>query len=104
MIRVSVMYPYSDGARFDAEYYAKRHMDMVRKDFKAHGLVDIRVDKGFVGPKPKSPPIYACIGTLTFETMEGYKEAFRQHGAELFADIPNFTDIEPVVQVNEAVL
>ena len=104
MIRVSVMYPYREGARFDAQYYAEKHMQMAREAFKGHGLVDIRVDKGFVGPKPKSPPIYACIGTLTFETMDGYKAAFREHGAKLFEDIPNFTDIEPVVQVNEAVL
>ncbi|HKI98688.1 MAG TPA: EthD family reductase [bacterium] len=104
MIRVSVMYPYRDGARFDVAYYAKQHMDMTREAFANHGLVDIRVDKGFVGPKPKSPPIYVCIGTLTFETMDNYKEAFREHGERLFADIPNFTDITPVVQVNEAVL
>jgi uncharacterized protein (TIGR02118 family) len=57
-----------------------------------------------VGPRPKSPPIYVCIGTLTFNSMDDYKEAFRVHGAKLFADIPNFTDIEPVVQVNEAVV
>lgn len=104
MIRVSVMYPHREGARFDADYYAHKHMAMTREAFKGHGLLDIRVDKGFVGPKPKSPPIYACVGTLTFETMEDYKEAFRQHGKELFEDIPNFTDIEPVVQVSEAVL
>jgi uncharacterized protein (TIGR02118 family) len=103
MIRVSVMYPQREGARFDVAYYAKQHMDMARAAFKAHGLVDIRVDKGFVGPKPKSPPIYVCMATLTFETLDGYKEAFRVHGPKLFADIPNFTDIEPVVQVNEAV-
>ena len=104
MIRVFVMYPHSEGARFDTNYYAKQHMDMVREAFKDHGLVDIRVDRGVAGPKPKSPPIYACVGTLTFETLEGYKEAFREHGKRLFEDIPNFTDIEPVVQVNEVVL
>jgi uncharacterized protein (TIGR02118 family) len=104
MIRVNVMYPHREGGRFDVEYYAKQHMPMAREAFQGHGLVDIRVDKGFVGPKPKSPPIYVCIGTLTFESMAGYKEAFREHGAQLFADLPNFTDIEPVVQVNEAVL
>ena len=103
MIRVFVMYPHGEGARFDAQYYAGQHMDMVREAFKDQGLVDIRVDQGFVGPKPKSPPIYACVGTLTFETMEGYKAAFREHGKRLFEDIPTFTDIEPIVQVNKAV-
>jgi uncharacterized protein (TIGR02118 family) len=104
MIRVSVMYPHREGARFDVQYYAKNHMDMVRKAFKEHGLVDIRVDKGLVGGQPKTPPPYVCIGTLTFETMDGYKDAFRTHGKALFEDIPNFTDIQPEVQVNEVVL
>ena len=104
MIRVSVMYPHRQGARFDVAYYAGQHMAMAREAFKTYGLVDIRVDKGFVGPTPKSPPLYVCISTLTFETLQGYKDAFRSHGARLLADLPNFTDIEPVVQVNEAVL
>ncbi len=104
MIRVSVMYPYREGARFDVQYSANQHMDMARAAMKEHGLLDIRVDKGFVGTKSKSPPVYVCIATLTFETMAGYKEGFRIHGPHLVEDLPNFTDIEPVVQVNEAIL
>jgi len=104
MIRVYVMYPRREGARFDAAYYAKQHMDMVRTAFDGYGLLDIRVDKGLVGNTSKSQPDYVCVGTLTFETMDGYKRAFRDHGAPLMADVPNFTDIQPVVQVNEAVL
>ena len=104
MIRVSVMYPHAKGARFDVAYYAGKHMDMARKAFARHGLIDIRVDRGLVGPQPKSPPTYLCVGTLTFESMAGYKEAFREHGAALMADLPNFTDIQPLVQVSEGVL
>ena len=104
MIRVHVMYPYREGARFDAQYYATQHMDMARKAFAGYGLVDIRVDRGLVGNVPKSPPSYICVGTLTFETMDGYKRAFREKGAPLMADLPNFSDVEPVVQVCEALL
>lgn len=104
MIRVSVMYPHRDGARMDAAYYAKQHMDMARKAFEGYGLLDIRVDRGLVGPQPKSSPTYCCVGTLTFKTMDGYKQAFREQGAALMADLPNFTDIEPIVQVSEVLL
>jgi hypothetical protein len=31
MIRVSVLYPNSQGASFDMEYYLKTHLPMVRK-------------------------------------------------------------------------
>jgi uncharacterized protein (TIGR02118 family) len=104
MIRVYVMYPHRDGARFDVAYYAKQHMDMARSAFTEFGLVDIRVDRGLVGSTPKSPPDYVCVGTLTFKSMEDYKRAFRERNAPLMADLPNFTDIQPVVQVSEAVL
>jgi uncharacterized protein (TIGR02118 family) len=104
MVRVYVMYPHRAGARFDVEYYAKTHMDMVRKAFADYGLVDIRVDKGVMGGSSKAAPTYACVGTLTFKSMDDYKSAFRERGAPLLADIPNFTDIQPVVQVSEAVL
>lgn len=104
MIRVSVRYPYRDGARFDVAYYAGPHMDAARKAFADFGLVGVTVERGLVGHAPKSPPAYVCMASLTFETMDGYKRAFQTHGAELMADLPNFTDIQPVVQVNEVVL
>lgn len=104
MIRVNVLYPYREGARFDADYYAKTHMDMVREAFGSHGLVSITVERGLVGGQPKSPPLYVGIGRLDFETMDGYKAAFREHGERLLADVPNFTDIQPLVQVSEVVL
>lgn len=30
MIKVNVMYPYAEGARFDHAYYRDRHMPMVK--------------------------------------------------------------------------
>jgi uncharacterized protein (TIGR02118 family) len=30
MIKVNVMYPYTEGARFDHAYYCDRHMPMVK--------------------------------------------------------------------------
>jgi uncharacterized protein (TIGR02118 family) len=104
MVRVYVMYPHRAGARFDVDYYATTHMGMVRKAFDGYGLLDIRVDKGLIGGSPKAQPPYVCVGTLTFQSMDAYKSAFREHGAPLMADLPNFTDIQPVVQVSEAVL
>lgn len=104
MVRVHVMYPHREGARFDVEYYAKSHMDLVREAFAGYGLVDVRVDEGVFAGSSRQPPVYTCVGTLTFETLEQYKAAFREKGEPLLADIPNFTDIEPVVQVSEAVV
>ncbi len=104
MIRVSVLYPEQDGSRFDMDYYTERHMGMVRERFAPHGLQGIQVERGLSGGRPGSPPAYRCIATLTFETMEHYKAAFKEHGAALMEDVPNFTDITPQIQVGEVVL
>ena len=36
-----------------------------------------------------------------FETIEDFIEAFSPHAAELQGDIVNYTDIQPIIQINE---
>ena len=45
MIKVSVMYPYTAGARFDHAYYRERHMPMMKQRLGAACLY-YTVDKG----------------------------------------------------------
>jgi len=66
MYKVSVMYPYQEGARFDIEYYRTTHMQLVEKHLKPLGLIKTGVDKGISGGGDAPPP-YACIGHLYFE-------------------------------------
>jgi hypothetical protein len=39
---------------------------------------------------------------ISFATMDDLKKAL-DSGGELFADIPNFTDIRPTVQISEVI-
>ena len=45
MIKVNVMYPYTEGARFDHAYYRDRHMPMV-KDKLGSACAYTTVEKG----------------------------------------------------------
>jgi len=45
--------------------------------------------------------MFACTGNLYFNTVADFQQAMAAHGAELQADIPNFTDIMPQLQINE---
>src|SRR5262249_11372476 len=49
MIRVSVLYPTSEGKKFDVDYYVNKHMKLVRERLTAFGLVRTEVDKGVAG-------------------------------------------------------
>ena len=99
MIRVSVMYPHKEGARFDHEYYATKHMAIVRGIGDA--LKKIEVDKGLGGGMPGAPAPFVSVGHLYFDSMESFQAGFAKIGAQAMADIPNFTDIQPQVQVAE---
>lgn len=93
MIRVSVMYPKTDGATFDYDYYATTHMGLVREHMP--GVVRTEVDRAIDGP-------YIAVGQLYFESMEALGAAMAAPGVpQVMADIPNFTNTAPAMQVAE---
>jgi uncharacterized protein (TIGR02118 family) len=100
MVLVSVLYPNKPGSRFDARYYVDRHIALVKQRWTEMGLADVRLLRG-LGAPGGDPATYQVIALLTFESAEKLDQAIAAHGGEIFADIPNFTDVQPVVQVNE---
>lgn len=48
MIKVTVMYPYAEGARFDHTYYRERHMPLVKARL-GNACAYYTVDKGLAG-------------------------------------------------------
>jgi uncharacterized protein (TIGR02118 family) len=101
MILVTVLYPDQPGARFDERYYLDTHTPLVQQRWGAMGLSDLRPMRGLGTPDGVAAP-YRVITLLTFDSAEALQRAVAAHGAEIFGDIPKFTDITPVVQVNEA--
>lgn len=99
---ISVMYPSADGATFDETYYMQTHMKLVRERWGSMGLRHATVLRGVKGPDGAAPT-YSTMALLDFESLEQFKAAAAAHGKEIFADIPNFTTAQPVVQFNEGV-
>ncbi len=104
MIRISVMYPAGEGKKFDYDYYAKKHMPLVKQRLTGGGLRRLEVDRGVAGGAPGAPAPYAAMGHLYFDSVEAFQKAMAPHGKELFADVPNFTNITPQVQIGEVIL
>jgi uncharacterized protein (TIGR02118 family) len=100
MVKVSVMYPRQDGARFDFQYYRINHMELVKKRLTPYGLVKTGVERGVSGGADLPAP-YVCIGHLYFEEKEGYDKGMAEWASLLKGDIPNFTDITPIRQISE---
>ena len=102
MIKVSVFYPNSPGAKFDMTYYTTRHMPMVQKKIAA--CKGIAAEQGLAGGSPGSAATYIAIGHLLFDSVEAFESGFALHGAEIVADIPNYTNTRPVIQISEITL
>jgi uncharacterized protein (TIGR02118 family) len=100
MTVISVFYPAADDARFDFGYYMGTHIPLVQRLWSDRGLQEVRVLKGSAG-LGGTGPAYLLVALLTFESVEAFQAAAAEHGGEIFADIPNFTDTSPVLQLNE---
>ena len=100
MIKVSVLYPKTDSSSFVMDYYCNSHIPMVREKLGA-ALKNVAVDGGLGGGAPDSPPPYAAIGHLYFDSVDDFQSSFGPHAEAIMADIPNYTDVEPVIQVSD---
>ena len=92
MIKVSVMYPKTEDSTFDMEYYKTAHMDIVRNGMKP---LRIEIDQAVDGP-------YMAIGHLYFDSLEALG-ASPDGAAAAAADVPNFSNVESVMQISEVV-
>ena len=99
MIKVSVLYPNNDSASFDMDYYCNSHIPMV-KDKLGDACKDVSVEGGLGGGEPDSPPPYVAMGHFYFDTVEEFQAAFGPHAAAIMGDIPNYTTVDPVIQIS----
>ena len=102
MIRVMVLYPQAEGARFDHDYYEGRHMPFLREKLEPLGMIRAEVDRGLPSG-PDQPASFVAVAHLIFETPEQFQKALESVGDEIMADIPNYTDIQFQLQVSEMV-
>ena len=103
MIKVSVFYPNEEGKKFDMLYYLNNHIPMIQEKLGT-ALKGGAVDQGLAGASPGSPATYIAIGHLYFDSVETFQSAFGPHAESILGDIPNYTDIQPTIQISEVKL
>ena len=100
MVKVGVLYPSGPGKRFDVDYYLRAHMPMAKR-LLGDAVKAISIEIGIGGGEPGAPAPYAAIVGFTCETVDAFLGAFMPVIGELQGDIPNYTDIEPQIQISE---
>jgi uncharacterized protein (TIGR02118 family) len=100
VIKVSVMYKNGAGNRFDMQYYVNNHIPMVQR-LLGPALKGVAVEQGMAGGEPGEPPTYLAFGHLIFDSVETFQTSFGPHGDAIRADVANYTNTHPVIQISE---
>ncbi len=103
MIKVSVMYPNKPGARFDHDYYRDRHLPLVKR-LLGEKCRYYTIDKGLAGGSPGAPATYVAMCHIFCDSVEAFQAGFGPHAQDILGDIPNYTDLSPVIQISEVVV
>lgn len=93
---VTVLYPNKEGGKFDFDYYMKKHIPMVSELFGK----GIDVQKGLLSPAGSSLA-FVCTARVWIDSVERFQTIMQQHGGRILADISNYTNIEPIIQIDE---
>lgn len=105
MIRISILYPNNKGSRFDVSYYVENHMPMSIQLLSAHpDFNGVSVEHGIGGAVPGAEPAYIAMCHFLFSSVESFLDAFIPNAEVLQGDMPNYTDIEPIIQFNEVLI
>ena len=99
---ITVLYENTEGGTFDLDYYLAKHMPLVDEKFKPFGLRGWRVLQG-IGTPFGGEAKYRIIANLEFDTPEQFRDAVAAEGGPVFGDVPNFTNISPVVVIGDLV-
>lgn len=100
-ITITVLYPNTPGSRFDVDYFVDTHIPLVEEHWRSKGLTSVKLLKGAGTADPATPPPYQVITVLGFESLQAFRAAAKDSGAVILGDVANFTDVTPIVQIND---
>ena len=100
MIEITILYPYAPGRRFDHDYYETSHIPMAL-ELLAPAVMGVTVTRGVAAGPPWPDPTYSAICRFSCESVTAYQKALLPHLGRLQADLSNYSDCDPVIQVSD---
>lgn len=99
MIRMTVLYPNDPDATFDWDYYQSEHMGLIEDKWGPY-VERSETAKGISGV-PKGDPAFVATATIYFADQDALQSAMKAGGMDIPNDIPNFTNVQPTMQIDE---
>jgi uncharacterized protein (TIGR02118 family) len=100
MIKVSVLFPYGPGKKFNIPYYYDRHIPLI-KNLIGSCCLTMAVEQGITGATTGTKAAYLMMNHFYFRTLSDFHSSFARHAAAIMSDAINFTDSHPVIQISE---
>ena len=93
-----VAYPNNEGGTFDFDYYLKTHIPMVSEMLGTtwSGSKCARLASGDGSAAP-----FLCLANIWIKSIDSLQATLRKNGQAINEDIPRYTNIAPLLQVDE---
>jgi uncharacterized protein (TIGR02118 family) len=105
MFNISSLYLKKEGYHFDFDYYLNTHMPRsIELLSGAKGFCKVSVERGISFEEQGIEATYVAMCHYYFDTMENFMAAFIPNAEELEGDIVNYTNIDPVIQINSVAI
>ena len=96
-----VAYPNNEGGTFDFTYYLEKHIPMV-SEMLGDNFVKTEVRKGLASGDGSAAP-FLCVANIWIKSIDSLQASLRKHGQAINEDIPRYTNIAPLLQVDEVI-
>jgi uncharacterized protein (TIGR02118 family) len=100
MITVNVLYPNTDGATFDMNYYLTSHIPMLQRELGS-ALKGCVVEQGLGGRDPGTKAEFAVLCHLRFDSVEAYHQAIGPVSEQVRNDVANYASEPPIIQLSD---
>ena len=92
---LTILYPNSEGVRWDVEYYKKGHMPLIMKLYGEKAIKRFELRKGDAGMAPNSKADYIGSVNIYINDQAAFDAAGKQHTKTLVDDVPHFSSVMP---------
>ena len=99
---INILYPAKDNDAFDFKFYLDRHVPLI-KDILGASLHRLEVRKGASAQDGSSAPTYTCVISIWIADWPAYEKALAARASELIAEVPLFTKVMPMIQIDEVI-
>jgi uncharacterized protein (TIGR02118 family) len=93
---LTIVYPNSEGVRWDVDYYKKGHMPLIMNLYGEKAIRRFELRKGDSGMAPGSKAEFIGSINIYIAHQAAFDAAGKEHGQTLVKDVPNFSSVMPV--------